>query len=81
VGQGEGGAWRWATGGLRARLLGRDRGVGRAGGPGRGRRRAMGGRRWAAESSEGTGRAGLGCGGRPRIGRRAGLRENVGMSG
>jgi hypothetical protein len=80
-GLGRGGAWRWATGGMRARLPGRARNVGRpreeqaaAGGE-------RGGRSWAAESSAGMGRAGPGCGGRARTGRCAGLRGNGCMSG
>jgi hypothetical protein len=48
-------------------------------GQGRGQAAARGergGRSWAMESSVGTGRVGPGCEGRPRIGRRAGLRGN-----
>jgi hypothetical protein len=63
---------RWATcgcWGAPAVWAGQGRGQAATGGK-------RGGRSWAAESSAGTGRAGPRCGGRPRTGRRAGLRGN-----
>jgi hypothetical protein len=68
-GPGQGGAWRWASGGLRAALVGRARGMGRPGeGAGCGRRRARG-RSWAGIPGSPGGEGGLGpARGRPRGG-------------